>query len=232
MGVRGWSANQHRARPAIALRANNFRSRQAAIEAQVFGQGDKRSVAADDLLLAIQKKSGRDRALVRLSLAPVLSADSLPNNAESRMADLDALTDEVLARCDALGQISDEPGRLTRTFLSPATRQVHTRLNEWMREAILDVRRDAIGNLIGRRAGATERVFAIGSHIDTVPNAGKFDGTLGVLLGIAAAKAIAGRSFRRTLDVIAFSEEEGVRFRMPYLGSAQFAGPSTLVCCK
>jgi allantoate deiminase len=140
------------------------------------------------------------------------------------MADLDALTDEVLARCDALGQISDEPGCLTRTFLSPATKQVHELLETWMRNAGLAVRRDAIGNLIGRHAGTTERVFAVGSHIDTVPNAGKFDGTLGVLLGVAAAKAIASRSFRRALEVIAFSEEEGVRFRMPYLGSRAVCG--------
>jgi allantoate deiminase len=140
------------------------------------------------------------------------------------MADLDALTDEVLARCDALGQISDEPGCLTRLFLSPATRRVHELLGGWMREAALTVRCDALGNLIGRRTGKTEQVFAVGSHIDTVPNAGKFDGTLGVLLGIAAANAVAGRSFRRTLDVIAFSEEEGVRYRTPYLGSRAVCG--------
>jgi allantoate deiminase len=140
------------------------------------------------------------------------------------MADLDALTDEVLARCDALGQISDEPGCLTRTFLSPATQQVHELLGTWMRNAGLAVRRDAIGNLIGRRGGTTERVFAVGSHIDTVPNAGKFDGALGVLLGVAAAQAIDGRSFRHSLEVIAFSEEEGVRFRMPYLGSRAVCG--------
>ncbi len=82
-----------------------------------------------------------------------------------------------------------------------------------MNEAGLQVRRDALGNLIGRRAARAPgaRLFVIGSHIDTVPNAGKYDGVLGVLLGIAALKAFGGRRFARAVDVVAFSEEEGVR---------------------
>src|SRR5262245_40936876 len=140
------------------------------------------------------------------------------------MPDLDALTDEVLARCDTLGAISDEPDCLTRTFLRPATKRVHEKLGEWMRAAVLTVRIDAVGNMIGRRPGRTDRVFALGSHIDTVPNAGKYDGVLGVLLGIAAMQALAVQRFARTVDVIAFSEEEGVRFRIPYLGSRAACG--------
>jgi allantoate deiminase len=70
-------------------------------------------------------------------------------------------------------------------------------------------------------------VFAVGSHIDTVPDAGKYDGVLGVLLGVAAAQALAVRQFKRALDVIAFSEEEGVRFRTPYLGSLAVCGRFT-----
>src|SRR5262249_31133224 len=139
------------------------------------------------------------------------------------MVDLDALTDEVLARCDRLGELSDESGRLTRTFLGPATHHVHNLLSDWMRSAGLTVHRDALGNLIGRRTGPTAHIFAVGSHIDTVPNAGKYDGILGALLGIAAAAALNG-VFRRTLDVIAFSEEEGVRYRTPYLGSRAVCG--------
>lgn len=140
--------------------------------------------------------------------------------------DLDALTAEVLERCDALARLSEEPGRLTRTFLRPPVRDVHKRLTAWMSEAGLTVRVDAIGNLIGRQPGRREdaRVFVVGSHIDSVPDAGKYDGVLGVLLGVAAAKALAGCEFNRTLDVIAFSEEEGVRFRMPYLGSRAVCG--------
>src|SRR5439155_25923592 len=67
-------------------------------------------------------------------------------------------------------------------------------------------------------------VFIVGSHIDSVPDAGKYDGVLGVLLGVAAAQALADRAFARASDVIAFSEEEGVRFRTPYLGSRAVCG--------
>ena len=140
--------------------------------------------------------------------------------------DLYALTDEVLSRCDVLGGISEEPGQLTRTFPRPPMRDVHAHLRTWMSAAGLDVRVDAVGNMIGRRPGRTDdaRVFVVGSHVDTVPNAGKYDGVLGVLLGIAAAQALADRQFERTLDVTAFSEEEGVRFRTPYLGSLAVCG--------
>ena len=88
------------------------------------------------------------------------------------------------------------------------------------------VRLDAAGNLIGRYDGLRpERaVLAIGSHLDTVPDAGKYDGVLGVLLGLAAVKALAGRRLPFAIDVIAFSEEEGVRYRAPFLGSLAAAG--------
>lgn len=142
---------------------------------------------------------------------------------------LDDLTDEVLRRCDILGEITEEPGRITRTFLRPVVHQVHDLLRKWMTEAGLAVRVDAVGNVVGRASGAGARdgIWVVGSHVDTVPNAGKFDGVLGVLLGIAAAKSLGNRKRARTLDVIAFSEEEGVRFRTPYLGSRAVAGSLT-----
>src|SRR5262249_5880116 len=103
---------------------------------------------------------------------------------------------------------------------------VHERLTAWMHEAGLAVRIDAIGNLIGRSPGRRDdaRVFIVGSHIDSIPDAGKYDGVLGVLLGVAAAKALARHEVQRSLDVIASSEEEGVRFRTPYLGSRAVCG--------
>ena len=67
-------------------------------------------------------------------------------------------------------------------------------------------------------------VLAFGSHLDTVPNAGKYDGVLGVLLGVAAVKALGGRRLPFGIEVIAFSEEEGVRYRAPFLGSLAAAG--------
>jgi allantoate deiminase len=138
----------------------------------------------------------------------------------------DTLTAEVLTRCEALARFSEEPGRLTRTFLRPPMRPAQECLTGWMREAGLTVRRDALGNLIGRRPARREdaRVFIVGSHIDTVPDAGKYDGVLGVLLGVAAMQALAGRTFARAVDVIAFSEEEGVRYATPYLGSLAVCG--------
>jgi len=140
--------------------------------------------------------------------------------------ELDALTDEVLHRCDVLGGISDEPNQLTRTYLSTATREAQGHLSHWMIEAGLAVRTDAVGNVVGRMGGG-QKVFIVGSHIDTVPNAGKYDGILGVMLGIAAAKYLRDRSFAHRLEVVAFSEEEGVRFRFPYIGSLAICGQLT-----
>ena len=95
-----------------------------------------------------------------------------------------------------------------------------------MEEAGLSVRLDAAGNLIGRYDGLRHEppVLAIGSHLDTVPNAGKYDGVIGVLLGVAAVKALQGRKLPFGIDVIAFSEEEGVRYGTPFLGSRAAAG--------
>jgi allantoate deiminase len=140
--------------------------------------------------------------------------------------DLDLLTDEILSRCEVLAGCSEEPGRLTRTFLSPPMREVHAHLRQWMTAAGLQVRVDAVGNMIGRLPGRHEdsRIFVVGSHVDTVPDAGKYDGILGVVLGIAAARALSNRRFNQALDVIAFSEEEGVRFRTPYIGSLAVCG--------
>lgn len=139
-------------------------------------------------------------------------------------AALAALARRALERCDTLGGFSDEPGRLTRTFLSPAMRCVHASLAGWMEEAGLTVRTDALGNLIGRSGSADAPVFLLGSHLDTVPDAGRYDGVLGVLLALAAVESLAGRPLPFALDVIGFSEEEGIRFRRPYLGSLAVTG--------
>jgi allantoate deiminase len=132
----------------------------------------------------------------------------------------------ILARCDALARFSEEPGRLTRTFLSEPMRALHDQLAGWMRQAGLGVRLDAAGNLIGHYPGADAGapVLLIGSHVDTVPDAGKYDGILGVLVGVAALELQGGQPFPFAVDVLAFSEEEGVRYHTPYLGSSAVAG--------
>jgi allantoate deiminase len=136
------------------------------------------------------------------------------------------LADEALRRCDQVARYSEQPGAITRTFLSEPMRRLHQEVGRWMTEAGLDVRVDAAGNLIGEYAGLEPGagVVAIGSHLDTVPDAGKYDGVLGVMLGLAAVQALGGRRFPFAINVIAFSEEEGVRYRSPFLGSLAAVG--------
>lgn len=117
--------------------------------------------------------------------------------------------------------MSEDAGNLTRTFLSPPVREVHRRLSDWMTSAGMSVSTDAAGNLRGfyRAINPGAPRLLIGSHIDTVPNAGAFDGPLGVMLGIALVESLAGRRLSFGIEVIAFSEEEGVRFGIPFIGS-------------
>jgi allantoate deiminase len=142
-----------------------------------------------------------------------------------------SLAQVVSARLEALGRISDEPGQLTRLFCSPAMRRANCLVNSWMRQAGLATRRDAIGNLIGHypaapRKGKNEKTLLLGSHLDTVRNAGKFDGPLGVLTGIACIQRLHQEKVRLpfAVDVAAFGDEEGVRYHKAYLGSTALAG--------
>ncbi|HEX3729134.1 MAG TPA: allantoate amidohydrolase [Opitutaceae bacterium] len=131
-------------------------------------------------------------------------------------------------RLDELGRISDERGQLTRTFLSPAMGRANARVGGWMRAERLAVREDTVGNLIGRREGARRgaRTLLLGSHLDTVRDAGRFDGALGVLLPISALAVLRtrGASLPFAVEVLGFSEEEGVRFASAYLGSKGYCG--------
>jgi len=125
---------------------------------------------------------------------------------------------EVIRRCRRLAECTEEPGHITRTFLSPPMREVHALVGGWMRDAGLQVRVDAVGNIRGAR-GEGPRLM-IGSHLDTVPHAGGFDGVLGVMMGVALCGGPPGPP----LDVIGFSEEEGVRFGTPFIGSRAVIG--------
>lgn len=133
-------------------------------------------------------------------------------------------------RLAELARITDEPGRLTRTFLSPAMARANRRVARWMRSAGLTVRVDPCGNLIGTTAppGARRgrRTLLLGSHLDTVRDAGRFDGALGVLLPLSALELLRRRGVQLPYDVevVGFSEEEGVRFGKAYLGSEGYAG--------
>jgi allantoate deiminase len=132
----------------------------------------------------------------------------------------------VLRRCDELGLISEEDGRLTRRFATPALRRAGELVRAWMQAAGMVVRRDAIGNIIGRAGAAADRTLLIGSHIDTVRDAGRYDGPLGVLVAIACLERLRehGRSLPYAVEVLAFADEEGVRYGTGYLGSSVVAG--------
>jgi allantoate deiminase len=133
-----------------------------------------------------------------------------------------------MERCDLLGSISEEPDRLTRPFASDAMRRAHEVVTVWMREAGMEVGRDNIGNLRGRYEGATGayETLLIGSHLDSVRDAGKYDGPLGVLVGIAVVQELHDRGVRLPfgIQVVGFADEEGLRFGTTYLGSRAIAG--------
>jgi allantoate deiminase len=135
----------------------------------------------------------------------------------------------VIARCRELACITDVPGQTTRLFLSPATRDAHTLLAWWIREAGLAARTDDAGNLRAVRAAADAHAptLVLFSHIDTVPNAGAFDGPLGVVLALAAIEELHSTALPFHIELIAFAEEEGARFGFPFLSSKAAVGELT-----
>lgn len=133
-----------------------------------------------------------------------------------------------MERCDVLGGISEEPGLLVRPYGSAAMRRVDEIVAGWMRDAGMSVRRDAIGNLIGRyeaREGG-RGTLVLGSHLDTVRDAGRYDGPLGVLVALACVERSSspGEKLPFAVEVAAFADEEGLRFGTAFLGSSAFAG--------
>ncbi|MBX6753473.1 MAG: allantoate amidohydrolase [Thermorudis peleae] len=142
------------------------------------------------------------------------------------MVDRAALAATVLRRCDELAAFSEVPGQLTRRSFSPPMHDVHNTIAQWMRAAGMTVRRDSVGNLIGRYPARQPDapVLVIGSHLDTVPNAGRYDGVLGVMLGLALVEALGGRRLSYALEVVGFMDEEGVRFAVPFIGSRGYVG--------
>ncbi len=135
---------------------------------------------------------------------------------------------KVMDRCDVLGAISEDSDRLTRRFTTPAMRAANAAVAGWMRDAGMAVRQDSIGNLIGRyearEAGA--KTLLLGSHLDTVRDAGKYDGPLGVLVALTLVERLHARGARLpvALEVVAFADEEGLRYHTSYLGSQVLAG--------
>ena len=134
----------------------------------------------------------------------------------------------IMQRIHALAAISEDTDGVTRTFGTPAFLQGRALVRSWCDAAGLTTRLDDIGNLRARivSANANAKTFVLASHIDTVVNAGKFDGPLGVLMGLDLLENLRDRQAALPfhVELIAFSDEEGVRFHTTYLGSAVVAG--------
>jgi len=132
----------------------------------------------------------------------------------------------ILDRCDALAAHSEQADGLTRVFLSPQQRAVNTLVLDWMRATGMDARLDAIGNCVGRYEGERPRMpcLMLGSHLDTVRDAGRYDGMLGVITAIECVAALDGRRLPFAIEVVGFGDEEGVRFGSTLLGSRAVAG--------
>jgi len=116
----------------------------------------------------------------------------------------------IIDRCRQIAACTEVAGETTRTFLSPPMHEVHALLRGWMEAAGMTAHVDAIGNLRGLWPGLTPDSprLLIASHLDTVPNAGAFDGVLGVVLGVAIIEELRGQHLPFAIEVIGFAEEE------------------------
>jgi len=145
--------------------------------------------------------------------------------------------DSILARAELLAAITQDAPRVTRAYLTPEHRRAGELIASWMREAGMSVHWDALGNVVGRYAGAAPDapVLMTGSHLDTVRNAGRYDGLFGILSPIACVADLHRRGVRLpvAIEVVAFGDEEGVRFGVTLIGSKAMAGafnPAWLDC--
>src|SRR2546426_3188151 len=141
---------------------------------------------------------------------------------------VDASARAVMEQCEILSSYSEESDRLTRRFASKAMQQVNETVMAWMHAACMTVEQDNIGNLIGRyeasHAGA--KTLLLGSHLDTVRDAGKYDGPLGVMIALACVERLHQRQERLpfAIEVLGFADEEGLRYQTAYLGSRAMTG--------
>ena len=132
----------------------------------------------------------------------------------------------VMERCDLLGNISEESEAITRPYGSQSMREVNKIVTGWMKDAGMTVRQDAIKNLIGRYEGDGDETLVLGSHLDTVRDAGKYDGILGVMIALSCVQQLHDRGEKPpfSVEVVAFADEEGLRFGTTFLGSSVYAG--------
>ena len=132
----------------------------------------------------------------------------------------------VMERCELLSNISEESGIIVRPYGSQAMNEANNIVADWMQMAGMRTRRDQIGNLIGRYEGEGDKTLILGSHLDTVRDAGKYDGILGVMVALACVQQLHNRGEKPpfSIEVVAFADEEGLRFGTTFLGSSAYAG--------
>lgn len=144
------------------------------------------------------------------------------------MTHYDKLAQQVMSRCDELGKISQSNENLDRRYLTPEHKQANQLVGEWMSQAGMKTWQDEAGNLCGRYASKTENAprYLLGSHLDTVPNGGKYDGMLGVIAPLCLLQSFyeQGIELPFHIDLVGFGDEEGTRFRSTLLGSRALTG--------
>jgi allantoate deiminase len=152
---------------------------------------------------------------VRVRKNPVRTTSGAKSRAEA-----------VIDRCRKLAHFSEDSGSTRRTFLSAPMHDCNREIGSWMETLGASVKIDAAGNLRGVYPGSESNALRLilGSHLDTVPNAGAYDGVLGVVLAVALLEDLGGRRLPFGIEVVGFSEEEGVRFGTPFIGSRALVG--------
>ena len=132
----------------------------------------------------------------------------------------------VISRCQRLAAFSEDSNSTRRTFLSPPMGECHQEIARWIEPLGAQVRIDAPGNFRAVYPGLQPNAprLLIGSHLDTVPNAGAYDGILGVVIAVGLLEELRGRRLPFAIEVVGFSEEEGVRFGTPFIGSRALVG--------
>ncbi|GAA1920560.1 allantoate amidohydrolase [Microbacterium aoyamense] len=130
----------------------------------------------------------------------------------------------VMARCDELARVSAAQSGIERVYLSPEHARVNRLAAEWMREVGMTTRQDAAGNQLGRVGDPASAALMLGSHLDTVPDAGRYDGIVGVLMALEVVRLLRDATLPFAIEVVAFSDEEGTRFGKALLGSSAVAG--------
>ena len=158
----------------------------------------------------------------------VVIGDAFETNKNNpvKTTEITSRAEKVLDRCQRLGSFSEDTVGIRRTFLSPAMHQCHEEIARWMEPLGAETRIDAAGNFRAVYPASQPDAprLLIGSHLDTVPNAGAYDGILGVLLGVGLLEELRGRKLSFAIEIIGFSEEEGVRFGTPFIGSRALVG--------